>query len=283
MAVPAGVTVRAPSEAQKPSQPSSAAPSHVADEIGASSASYLTSDLEALADIDNYYQWILDEIRPFLGTRLAEVGAGIGNFTRFLVETRVDSDPAATLEAFEPAGNLYRHLQDRVRRNSPALMQQGRVAIWQRTFQLARGRFDTIIMINVLEHIEHDEEFIHIAYESLAPEGTLIIFVPALRQLYSPLDKAVGHHRRYEKAQLDALLVKGGFDIAKAKFMDCAGVLSWYVLHVLLKSSYISPFMARIYDRWVVPVTRWLEGRREPSIGKNILMIGRKTMRPGTP
>lgn len=273
--------MRSPADVQKPVQPQAAATTHAAADAPASAASYLTSDLEALAEVDNYYRWILDEIRPFLGIRLAEVGSGIGNFTKFLVEARLASNPAATLEAFEPAGNLYRQLHDRFQRHSPALTQAGRVAIRHGTFQTSPERFDTIIMVNVLEHIEHDEEFINLAHQSLAPGGTLIVFVPALQRLYSPLDKAVGHYRRYEKTQLHALLAGGGFDISKAKYMDCAGVLSWYVLHVLLRSSYISPFMARVYDRWFVPVTRGLEERWEPFVGKNILMVGRKKMPAG--
>lgn len=239
---------------------------------------YSTSDLEALADLDNYYKWILDEIRPFLGTHLAEVGAGIGNFTKFLVDAKLVGNPTSTLEAFEPASNLYRQLRDTLHHTHPVLTKTGRLITRHGTFQASAEQFDTIILINVLEHIEHDQEFVNLAHQSLTPGGVLIVFVPALQRLYSALDKAVGHYRRYEKTQLNALLVRGGFDISRAKYMDCVGVLSWYILHVLFGSQYISPLMARIYDRWFVPVTQRIENRWDPFIGKNILIVGKKSV-----
>jgi len=237
---------------------------------------YLTSDLEVLADLKNYYRWILDEIRPFLGTRLAEIGAGIGTFTKLLANAHLSTNPTARLEAFEPADNLYPELRERLHHLHPQLLQAGRLVTTHGYFQASPGRFDSIIMINVLEHIHDDLEAIRIAHQSLSRGGTFVVFAPALPWLYSPLDRAAGHHRRYEKKQLEKMFHAGGFEVMKAKYMDCAGVLPWYVLNVIGGSLSLNPRMARMYDKWVVPATRWFESIGPAFVGKNILMIGQK-------
>src|SRR6266849_1998033 len=172
---------------------------------------YNTSDLEVLADLENYYLWIFDEIRPFLGSRLADVGAGVGTFTKFLINEHLASNPSSRLEAFEPAGNLYKHLCEMLHNSYAGFTEAGRLAAREVGFQTAPEQFDSVVMINVLEHIQDDQEFVRLVHRSLAPGGTFIVFVPALQQLYSPLDRAVGHYRRYEKARLEMILHRVGF------------------------------------------------------------------------
>lgn len=241
-----------------------------------SESQYLTSALEAQADLQNYYRWVFDEIRPFFGRRLTEIGAGIGTFTQVLVHAHLSVTPEARLEVFEPSSSLYHRLEDTMQGQYSDLIHSERLVVTQGYFQDSTQRFDTVIMINVLEHILDDVESIRVVYQSLAPGGTLAVFVPALPWLYSALDKAVGHHRRYEKSQLERLFVSGGFDVVKARYMDCLGVLPWYLLNVLGGSRSINPQLARFYDTWCVPLTRRIEGRCNPFVGKNILMVGRK-------
>ncbi|TLY26792.1 MAG: methyltransferase domain-containing protein [Nitrospirae bacterium] len=238
---------------------------------------YLARDLETLADLQNYHEWIFDETLPFLGTCVAEIGAGLGTITELLVRKHLKGDPGTKLEVFEPAGNLYERLQEKLRSQFPGLIQAGRLKTTKGSLQLSPQRFDTIVLINVLEHIQQDQEFIRVVYRSLVPGGTFIVFVPALPWLYSAFDKAVGHHRRYEKNRLRWLLQAEGFEVIKAKYMDLGGVLPWYMVNVLGKSTAINRRLARMYDRWCVPFTRWVEDQCGAVIGKNILMVGRKS------
>ncbi len=238
----------------------------------------LTASLDKLAELENYYQWLLEEIRPFFGTRLVEIGAGTGTFTKFLVAAHLIPNPAAHLAVYEPSGHYYQKLHQKLHANHPGLIQSGRLVTTHGYFHASSERCDTIVMINVLEHVQDDLEFIRTAHQSLAPGGTHIVFVPALQWLYSAFDRAVGHYRRYEKSQLEQLLRAGGFEVVKAKYMDCMGVLPWYLLNVIGGFTSINPHLARLYDTWFVPITRWMEGREGPRIGKNILMVGRKVV-----
>jgi len=236
----------------------------------------LTASLLALDDLENYYRWLFEEVRPFFGERLAEIGAGIGTFTVRLVRSHVSCHPTARLEVFEPEGNLYRHLQKRLESVHPDLVRAGRLTTTHGVFRSSPERFDTVIMINVLEHIEDDQASIRAAYDALLPGGTFVVFVPALPWLYSALDKAVGHYRRYEKPHLERLLHAGRFNVVKSQYMDTMGVLPWYLLNVIGRRTSINPHLAQLYDTWFVPFTRWIESLLNPWFGKNVLIVARK-------
>ena len=236
----------------------------------------LTASLLALDDLENYYRWLFEEVRPFFGERLAEIGAGIGTFTVRLVRSHVSGHPMARLEVFEPDGTLYQHLRKRLETAHSDLLREGRLTTTNAVFRSSPERFDTIIMINVLEHIEDDQASIRAAYHALVPGGTFIVFVPALPWLYSALDRAVGHYRRYEKPNLEGLLRAGRFEVVKSQYMDCMGVLPWYFLNVIGRCTSINPYLAHLYDTWFVPFTRWVEGLRNPWLGKNVLTVARK-------
>lgn len=238
----------------------------------------LTSDLEALAGLENYHGWILEEIRPYLGTRVVEIGGGIGTFTKLLVSAHLLPNPAAQLKVFEPASAFCLRLRDDLQHAYPDLIRAGRLVVTETPFQLSPDQCDTVIMINVLEHIQHDQESVRAIYHSLSPGGTFVVYSPALPWLYSPHDKAVGHYRRYEKKQLEQLLRAAGLEVVKAKHMDCMGVLPWYLLNVIGGSTSINPHLARLYDTWFVPITRLVERLWRPWIGKNVLVVGRKTV-----
>ena len=123
----------------------------------------LTASLLALDDLENYYRWLVEEVRPFFGERLVEIGAGIGTFTTWLVRSHVSCHPTARLEVFEPEGSLYQHLHKRLETAHPDLLRAGRLTTTNGVFRSSPDRFDTVIMVNVLEHIEDDQASIRAA------------------------------------------------------------------------------------------------------------------------
>ena len=138
----------------------------------------------------NYHKWILSEFMPYIGNYVAEVGAGIGNFSRLLLKT----DRINRLMAFEPSANMYPLLQKTLMNDKRAkaingFFAQGEISEY----------FDTVIYVNVLEHIEDDVSELVYVNNVLMRGGHLLIFVPALPWLYSNLDREIGHFRRYTK------------------------------------------------------------------------------------
>ncbi len=136
--------------------------------------------------------------------------------------------------------------------------------------------FDAALMVNVLEHIEDDTAALKSLNSVLHPGGHLLIFVPALQSLYSELDRAVGHHRRYHLKDLKRITENAGFDVIKIRYFDWLGATAWWFINVVLRSNNIDANSAKLYDRIGVPVTRTIERIIPPPFGKNLIMIARK-------
>lgn len=236
----------------------------------------LTHELRTLRSLTNYHAWIFEELRPFLGTQLVEIGGGLGAFASLLAREHILRRPGASLDVFEPDATLFAGLDEFLHGQFAPLIQAGRLRTVHGELHSSPQRYDTCILVNTLEHVEEDGRLLGRIHESLAPRGTVIVYVPALSWLFSPLDQDVGHFRRYDMHHLRSLLESHGYEIAKAIYMDMAGIVPWYLLNVLCRSKTINPGLARFYDRGIVPVLKTLERHIGAPIGKNILMIGRK-------
>ena len=214
----------------------------------------------------NYHRWIVDEIAPYLGETVAEVGAGIGSVSELLLEK-----PISRLVAFEPSANMYPHLAERLRGEARATPVNGFFGAGQ-----AGEGFHSVAYINVLEHIEDDRAQLGHARACLRTGGHLLVFVPALAWLYSEFDRRVGHFRRYAKPQLESIVTQSGFELVRSRYFDLAGIAPWYVNFVLLRRS-MGGSSVSLYDRVVVPPMRLLESIVRPPLGKNILLIARRS------
>jgi hypothetical protein len=145
----------------------------------------------------------------------------------------------------------------------------------------AKERYLGIYLSNVLEHIGDDRGVIaEIGEKILISGGILIIYVPALSWLYSPLDKKLGHYRRYTKRQLETLVKNEGFLVLRSEYVDFLGVFGWLIQKVItLVTKRVTPngALISIYDSLVFPFSRLIDritlGRL---IGKNVLVVATK-------
>jgi 2-polyprenyl-3-methyl-5-hydroxy-6-metoxy-1,4-benzoquinol methylase len=227
-------------------------------------------DLERLGTADRFFSWALEEFRPHLHGRVLEVGAGIGTITRRLVE----SDPDLEIVAVEPAANVFEDLA------SYAALTP-RVTARRETLReylaVADEPFDAVVYLNVLEHIEQEEEELRLANRVLRPGGKLLVFGPALEWLYAELDYRAGHYRRYSVGGLRRLVRAAGFEIVSLRYFDVLGVLPYLAAYRLLRRPAISGSTLWGYDRLLVPVSRQLQRvLRRPPLGKNVILVARK-------
>lgn len=230
---------------------------------------YEGRDLEAMFSAPNYCAWILSQFEPYLGNTVAEVGAGSGNFSSQLI-TKIDG----TLIAVEPSEQMFPLLKEHFAGNTRVICEPYFFADVASKYA---GTLDTIIYVNVLEHVENDRQEIVQAYDALKPGDHLCVFVPALPFLFSDFDASVGHRRRYSKQELVARMRETGFEIVKLRYFDIAGILPWLLFMKLLRWS-ITPGRAGLYDRLVVPIMRKIESLIPPPIGKNLMIVGRRPM-----
>jgi SAM-dependent methyltransferase len=231
------------------------------------SFAYVSNELDALAEAKNYYRWVNGQFAPFIGKRVIEVGAGIGTFAQSLL----DHVPVSELVLVEPSENLFPILQQRF-----AL--EARVTVLHGYFRShAIGEMaDSIVLVNVLEHIGEDQTFLHDAYAALAPGGTLLLLVPALPQIYGTLDQAFGHYRRYTKTTLSGKLQAAGFAIHRLAYVNMLGIAGWFVTGRVLRRMTLEARYVRWYDQWVIPWMSKLEERWEPPCGQSLIVVARK-------
>ena len=230
---------------------------------------YPGRDLEAMSFAINYHKWILDEFRPFLGRRIVEVGAGTGSFSEMLLAENPES-----LTLIEPS-----EMFDQLTATLAGPHGNTRLSFYHNKFTEVSDTLsapDSIIYVNVLEHIEDDDAEMAAIRETLVPGGRCFIFVPAMKSLYGEFDRRIGHFRRYDKSALEEKCRKAGLTVVSSRYFDLFGVVPWWVKYKLLRSDSLGSGAVTLYDKIAVPVTRLFESVIRPPLGKNILLIAER-------
>ena len=177
----------------------------------------------------NYNAWLGRQLRPHLGPRVLEIGAGIGTMTRELLPGRelvvaLESEAVYVAKLFD----VFRD-EPRVR----ILHHPVEATDWSK---LAAERLDSIVLSNVLEHIADDAIAVRNFRKVLAPGGTMVILTPALPRLFGTLDEAVGHYRRYTRSSLRTAIEGGGFHVERLEWMNLLGIPGWFLNGRILKT-----------------------------------------------
>jgi SAM-dependent methyltransferase len=223
----------------------------------------------AIADAQNYMNWLVDTFRPYLHGRILEVGIGHGNYSALLAEcgqyigVDLDEQSIADARAAFPASQFEQcDILDRGQLH--ALLPEGA---------------DAIVSINVLEHIEDDATAVANLADLLKPDGHLLLSVPALMMLYNDLDRLAGHHRRYTTARIRALLAGQPLDIVNLCYFNTIGGLGWWAnslkRHDSLNSDGVNR-QIRFFDRYVVPISRALDPLFRAFFGQSVTCIARR-------
>jgi SAM-dependent methyltransferase len=221
--------------------------------------------LERLADAQAFNRWMFERIAPWIGERVLEVGSGIGNISRFLV-----GRPCVVLTDTEPT--YRRQLADRFAATSGVRV--AALTLPDVPPDLADQRFDTIVCLNVLEHIEHDRAALVAMRGLLAPGGRLVLLVPALPALYGTLDESLGHYRRYTRPLLRERYAECGLTLRRLEYFNLVGIPGWWLVGRVLRRPLIPTGSLKVYN-WLVPLAR-LERLVPWRIGQSLIAIGER-------
>jgi SAM-dependent methyltransferase len=244
-----------------------------ARELAAEGFAYAGRELEAMDCAYNYHCWILEIFKPFLGRRLVEVGAGLGSFSQLIVAQH----RCQTLSLVEPSQSMYEGLVTNAARLGTDTLVDTYHGTFAEVAPLLKAKSpDSIIYVNVLEHIAADEAELETIQRTLVAGGHVFLFVPALPWLYGAFDERVGHQRRYRKQELEDKLRRAGFKTVLSSYFDITGIGPWWLKYCLLRSSSMEAGGVKLYDRFIVPAARRFETFIAPPIGKNLIIVAEK-------
>ncbi len=197
--------------------------------------------LDSLEQAPRFNEWMFDRIKPFLGKRIAELGSGRGNLSKLL---RKQGDVLLT----DNRGAYLQELESRWGHLSSVRVAPLDLLDSAEYQALAEFNTDTVVCLNVLEHIE-DDLFVLQRLQQVLPSGARLVFlVPFNPKLYSNFDRELGHFRRYQRNELENKMTQNGFQVERQFFFNKVGVLAWWAGNVLCRQRTITPWQLKIYN-----------------------------------
>jgi glycosyltransferase involved in cell wall biosynthesis/phospholipid N-methyltransferase len=222
--------------------------------------------LHSLERAQNFNRWMADAIRPHVGARVLEIGAGIGNITTWLLP-----------RDFYLASDINPHYLDYLKNLAlgKPYLKVDRIDLEDpASFAPWLGRFDTVVCLNVLEHVRDPLIALRNMHSALAPGGRAVLYVPQGQRLYSSLDEVLGHRCRYSKEMLAGELRDTGFELESMRDFNHVAIPGWFLNGKLLKRRHFSRSQLKLFNM-VVPVLRRVDGAI-PGKGLGIVAVARK-------
>ncbi len=234
---------------------------------------FATDDLHTMRAARRYQSHIFSLLRPYMGSRILEVGCGIGTTTRALVEI------AERVVGIEPNGSSVKHLRQAIGDHPRFELHACHLEECDHA-ALVAARFDTVLCVNVLEHIQDDEQALRDFAEIVAPaNGHVLIYVPAVKAAYGRLDAALGHHRRYTKRSLARLFAAARLDLEMLKYTNPMGLLGWMFNTYVTRNAAHSPRQIALFEALVAPWALPLERLVPVPVGLSLVAVGRPQRR----
>ena len=230
----------------------------------AEASGYIT--LERMGKLSRYNDWIWRAISKHVGDRVLEVGAGIGNMTRVMYGRDLIVATDVELPYLHILRNRFAH--------NPTIRVERLDLNSDDYLRLMEYGFDTVVCLNVLEHIEDDHGALQRLYDVLVPGGKLLLFVPADQALYGTMDRQVGHFRRYSRQQLQDVIESAGFTSDDVFYQNVYGRFGWWLNGMVLKRTHMPANQSRLFD-FAVPVLRRIEPRN-PRKGLSLVAVATK-------
>jgi len=232
------------------------------------STEYTLHDQERMKAARRYFAWQARIAKQELGRRVVEVGCGVGNFTRHLLDRELvialDVEPDCVSRLQRDLGHPANVRTEVMDAADPSFLELRALAP------------DSVVCLNVLEHVREDVRALRHMAEVLPAGGVVVLIVPAFEALYGPIDRNLGHYRRYTKPGVRELAASAGLRVQTLRYMNSIGCIGWWVNARVLKRTDQSEGQIRTFDRLVVPVLEWLESRVAPPFGQSLFVVLRK-------
>lgn len=228
--------------------------------------------LERFAHATRLNRWMFETIQPFCKGHVLEVGSGIGNLSKYFLEknykTTVSDLRDEYINILHGKFGTHPHLTG-IKSIDLA------VPDFENRFRDLLQQFDTVVALNVVEHIKDDTAAISNCKKLLKPGGHLVILVPAFRRLYNTFDEELGHYRRYSTRSLNKLFKSQGLEVFHSQHFNSVGIIGWMINGSLLRKKLIPAGQLQIFDR-LVPVIKVIDAISFRKVGLSVMSVGRK-------
>lgn len=226
--------------------------------------------LEVIAKADRFNRWMYDQFKHQLKGEILEIGSGIGNISKLVIA----EEQTITLSDYNE--EYCEELKIKFSQNKNV---RGFLSIdllypdFKNKYAVFRERFDSIFLLNVIEHIEDDELAIKNCKYLLKKNGHLILLAPAYAWLYSRFDKQLGHFRRYSLKSLKQLLLKNNFSILSGSYFNFAGIGGWLLFGKILNQKMLSSGEMSAFNK-IVPLAKAIDKLFGKKFGLSIIVTG---------
>jgi SAM-dependent methyltransferase len=227
---------------------------------------YEGDELVLFQHAKNWKKYFSKKIKPYIKGTVLEAGAGIGATTLLLNDG--SAEKWLLLEPDEEMSALLKKKIEAKELSANCQLQTG-------TISQVVSAFDTIIYIDVLEHIEAHAEEMQKAAALLSAGGHIIVLSPAFQFLYNPFDKAIGHYRRYNK-KMFRIITPPGLQLIRSRYYDSVGYFAALANKLLLRKKYPTQKQVLLWDNWMVPVSKLTDQLFFHSFGKSIIAVWKK-------
>lgn len=225
------------------------------------------STLEVISQSEQFNRWMFSQLKPYIIGKTLEIGSGIGNISKFLVEEEVDFQMSDIRDQY------IKYLKTKFTVNSIL-----KIDLVHPEFEDVHGdllgSYDLVFALNVVEHIENDLLALQNMRKLLKPGGHLFILVPAFNSLYNALDLTLQHYRRYNIRSLKKICPEN-MSFVKGWYFNFGGILGWFVVGKVLKKELIPGTSMRIYN-FLTPVFKILDRLTFRKIGLSVIGVLKK-------
>lgn len=231
---------------------------------------YVGGELHLFREAHHWKRYLREQTAPYIVGDVLEVGAGIGGTTRVLHQAT-----CASWTCLEPDRKLVAELTTAIEPLRDRAGRPPRVAVSGLAELPAELRFDSILYIDVLEHIEDDRSEIAKAADRLNKGGHIIVLSPAHPWLFTPFDESIGHFRRYNRRSLGRCTPPTA-PMVRLRYLDAVGIAASLGNRLVTRASMPTAQQIRVWDDWMVPLSRWVDPLFAYRVGKSVLAIWRR-------
>ena len=228
--------------------------------------------LELISKADRFNQWMYNEFRSFLKDDILEIGSGIGNISQLVVNDGFN----ITLSDYNAEYCEYLRKKFVDCANVKSIIQIDLLhPDFKKFYTSLHEKFDTIFLLNVIEHLAYDSKAVANCNFMIKPGGHLIVLAPAYQWLYCRLDKELGHYRRYTLKKMSAVLKQEGFSICNKKYFNFLGMWGWLLSGKILRDKKLSKNEIAVFNNFV-PMARILDKIIFKKTGLSVIVTGLK-------